>query len=86
MFDRVSISQTRPEWHFSCVYLKSSDWVGNMGEIVLFQDSPPIRQVHSTSYVLLLCPKISLDQLPQILLQGEKASQVFCAAGNILLQ
>ena len=34
----------------------------------------------------LPCSKIPLDQLPEFLFQSEKSSQVFSAAGHILLQ
>ena len=57
-----------------------------MGESVLFQYPAPICQVHSTPDVFPLNFEIPLDQLPQLLLQGEKSSQVFCAAGDILFQ
>ena len=80
------VTQTRPAQGTSCFYLKSSERFGNMSERVLFQYPPPICQVQSTSHLLPLNFEIPFDQLPQLLLQGEKSSQVFCAARNILLQ
>ena len=51
---------------------------------------PPIKKkrkkVHSTLLAFLPCSKIPLDQLPEFLFQSEKSSQVFSAAGHILLQ